>query len=44
MASAGWWQVTQARPFVPSGAKNGWPRVSTVPDVLRIPRAPAAFA
>ncbi len=29
--SAGWWQVTQARPFGPSGVKNGWPRVSSAP-------------
>ncbi len=31
MPSAGWWHVTQARPFGPKGSKNGWPRVSIGP-------------
>ena len=37
IAFAGWWQVTQARPFSPIGSKNGWPFVITGPDVFRTP-------
>ena len=43
MASAGWWQVTHARPLVPIGAKKGWVAVSTSPAALITPTAPARF-
>ena len=33
MAFAGWWQVTHARPFAPSGSKKGFPMVSIGPSV-----------
>jgi hypothetical protein len=31
IASAGWWQVTQARPLGPIAVKKGWPLVSIGP-------------
>src|SRR4249920_3534810 len=40
MPSDGWWHVTQARPFVPMGSKNGCPFVSSGPDVFRTPNSP----
>jgi len=43
IASAGWWHVTHARPFVPIGSKNGWPCVSIAPPVFRMPVRPCSF-
>ena len=40
---AGWWQLTQARPFVPRLWKNG-PVRSTVPVVLKVAATPLGLA
>ncbi len=44
IASAGWWQVMQARPLVPSGSKKGWPQVSSCPRSSSTRLVPSALA
>jgi len=44
MPEDGWWHVTQARPLVPIGSKNGCPFVSKDPDVLSTPSSPWSFS
>ena len=44
MPSDGWWHVTQARPFVPIGSKNGCPFVSSGPDVFSTPSWPCSLS
>src|SRR6185295_966697 len=43
MPSDGWWHVTQARPFVPIGSKNGCPLVTSEPEVFSTPSSPWSF-